>query len=368
MPMNDKRRRAAGIFIILAAASLLGAGCQKEDSCLAVSPSTSAAASPSTAAQASYSPSAPSPAVNKGPSVEAITLGAERITLPLGQTLKLTVSGVTLKQGKQAIDDSSAVTFTSGNPEIVEVDKTGSMKTGNKGATGLSAVITAEYQGKTASTTVTIKYALEDTVKTVAGKPVVTNETDTAVLVNKQRGLPDQYAPKDLTEPKVSFSFSGKSDKRLLRKEAAQALEELFAAADKDGIKLYGVSGYRSRATQESVYNSNVKYQGQEAADKVSAKPGYSEHQTGLAIDVSSKSAKFGLEEVFGSTEEGKWLAAHAHEAGFIIRYPKGKEHITGYSYEPWHIRYVGKEMAGQIFESKWTLEEYFQDAVPVNG
>jgi D-alanyl-D-alanine carboxypeptidase len=200
------------------------------------------------------------------------------------------------------------------------------------------------------------------TIKTNAdGLAVVTNASSTFVLVNKKRNLPSTYIPKDLVVPDVPFSFSGDSPKKQMRKEAAKALEALFDAAEDDGIKIKAVSGYRSYATQKSIFESNAKLKGEEVANRTSARPGQSEHQTGLAMDISSASVKYGLEESFGDTKEGKWLFNHAAEHGFIIRYLKGKEDITGYSYEPWHVRYVGKEAAKDITEEKVTLEQYFE-------
>jgi D-alanyl-D-alanine carboxypeptidase len=149
----------------------------------------------------------------------------------------------------------------------------------------------------------------------------------------------------------------------LLREPAARALEQLFAKADEAGITLYGVSGYRSYVTQKAIFNNNVRTQGYTQARRYSAFPGTSEHQTGLSIDVSSASAGYALEEKFGTTPEGKWLQAHCAESGFIIRYPKGKEGITGYAYEPWHIRFVGVTIATEIMSQSLTLEEYFGDA-----
>jgi D-alanyl-D-alanine carboxypeptidase len=143
-----------------------------------------------------------------------------------------------------------------------------------------------------------------------------------------------------------------------MRKESAIALEKLFFLAKQDGIVLHAISGFRSEKYQQSVYRRNVETQGQLQADKVSAKPGHSEHQTGLTMDVSADSVNNTLETQFAKTAEGTWLKNNAHRAGFIIRYLKGKEHITGYSYEPWHIRYVG-EIAKDIYEKNITLEEY---------
>ncbi|PGD65287.1 M15 family metallopeptidase [Bacillus wiedmannii] len=177
-------------------------------------------------------------------------------------------------------------------------------------------------------------------------------------VVNKEYGLPEDYMPEDLVVPNVPFSFSGTVEKSHLRKEAAEALEKLFLLAKQDGIQLNAVSGFRSYEYQKGLYANNVKKKGQEHTDRFSAKPGHSEHQTGLTMDVSSKSANNELELTFANTKEGKWLKENAHRAGFIIRYPKGKEGITGYAYEPWHIRYVG-DIAESIYKKKLTLEEY---------
>ncbi|GIP28183.1 putative carboxypeptidase YodJ [Paenibacillus sp. J23TS9] len=205
--------------------------------------------------------------------------------------------------------------------------------------------------------------ALQTTIKEVDGKEVVTNPEAMTVIVNKQRSLPDGYEPTDLVEPNVPFSFDGPHEKRHLRKEAADALEKLFAGAKDDGIELRAVSGYRSYKRQRSIYENNVKTKGEEYASRVSAVPGTSEHQTGLTIDVSSPSVKNELEENFGDSVEGQWLAAHAADYGFVIRYPKGEEDVTGYVYEPWHIRYIGTDLAQDVAKSGMTLEEYFDEA-----
>ncbi|TCM97153.1 D-alanyl-D-alanine carboxypeptidase [Paenibacillus sp. BK033] len=198
------------------------------------------------------------------------------------------------------------------------------------------------------------------------GYAVVAQPASIAVLVDKQYKLPDNYEPKDLVYPDVRFTFSEKIDKRKMRKEAAGALEDLFAGAEKDGIYLAGVSAYRSQATQKALFNNYVKKDGMEKALTYSAFPGTSEHQTGLAIDVSGSDGKCAATDCFGGTPEAEWLAAHAPEYGFIIRYPEGKDDITGYKYEPWHLRYVGKELAKEIDDKDLTLEEYY-NAVPVS-
>jgi D-alanyl-D-alanine carboxypeptidase len=189
---------------------------------------------------------------------------------------------------------------------------------------------------------------------TVTAKPA-----DIAVLVNKQIMLPDGYKPPDLVEPNVAFIFTEKAEKRLMRKEAAQALEQMFAGAKKDGIFLAGVSGYRSYETQVSLFKYYVQTQGEAMARKYSAEAGHSEHQTGLAMDVSGSTGKCAADDCFADTPEAKWLATHAPAYGFIIRYPKGKEAITGYAYEPWHVRFLGLSLAQKVAASGLTLEEY---------
>ncbi|CAI6041941.1 M15 family metallopeptidase [Cohnella sp. JJ-181] len=195
------------------------------------------------------------------------------------------------------------------------------------------------------------------------GIATVTNSDSMLVLVNKKRELSSTYAPDDLVKPNVAFSFSGDSPKQKMRKTAAKALEQLFAGAKEDGITLKAVSGYRSYATQKSIFTRNADLKGEEVANRTSARPGQSEHQTGLAMDVSSASANYELEPKFGDTKEGKWLAAHCAEYGFIIRFLEGQEDVTGYSYEPWHVRYVGKEAAKQVMKEGVTLEAYLEAA-----
>lgn len=180
------------------------------------------------------------------------------------------------------------------------------------------------------------------------------------VFVNKEYSLPKDYVPDNLIMPDIKFYSYDVPDKRYMRKEAAQALEKMFDAALDDGITLYGVSGYRSYARQKEIYNSNVLARGKDETNKVSASPGHSEHQTGLAIDISSYALKGSLSEEFGTSVEGLWVAKHCAKYGFIIRYPKNRENITGYSYEPWHIRYVGKKTAKYIMKNGITLEEYY--------
>ncbi|MBB3112043.1 D-alanyl-D-alanine carboxypeptidase [Paenibacillus phyllosphaerae] len=195
--------------------------------------------------------------------------------------------------------------------------------------------------------------------KSTSGANIVINKLSTLVLVNKTRNLPSNYVPADLVKVNVPFSFSGDSPKKQMRKIAAEALEKLFAAAKKDGISIKAVSGYRSYATQKAIFDRNVKLKGEKVANQTSARPGQSEHQTGLAMDISSASVNYELEQSFGDTKEGKWLAKNAPKYGFIIHYGKGLEKQTGYSYEPWHVRYVGVYMASVITASNQSLDTF---------
>lgn len=180
------------------------------------------------------------------------------------------------------------------------------------------------------------------------------------VFVNKEYALPKDYKPEKLVTPDVVFNLITYDERTLMRPEAATALEKLFDAAKRDGIILYGISGYRSYQRQYGIFTNNIVHKGKTYTLRYSAVPGTSEHQTGLSIDVSAKSLDYKLSANFASSPEGIWLAKNAHNYGYIIRYPKGNEQITGYAYEPWHIRYVGKGLAGYLYENNLTLEEYY--------
>lgn len=155
------------------------------------------------------------------------------------------------------------------------------------------------------------------------------------LIANKTYALPADYAPGDLL-PEVYSAFY-----------------KLQAAAKADGLNIYISSGYRSYNTQKSLYERYCARDGQAAADRYSARPGHSEHQTGLAMDVNE------ISDAFIGTPEAIWLAEHAHEYGFIIRYPQDKEGVTGYKYEPWHLRYLGVSTATDVYLSGLCLEEY---------
>lgn len=177
------------------------------------------------------------------------------------------------------------------------------------------------------------------------------------VVVNKQRPLPSTYAPTALRAPDVSLRGGAEMQ---VRDEAAKATEAMFATAKRDGIDLTLVSGYRSYDYQKQVYTNFVSLDSEAAANRYSAKPGHSEHQTGLAIDVGDTSGQCQLETCFGDTAAGKWVAANAHKYGFIVRYKKDTEQQVGFSYEPWHLRYVGKELATELNRTGQTMEAFF--------
>ncbi|MBB3668123.1 M15 family metallopeptidase [Garicola koreensis] len=180
------------------------------------------------------------------------------------------------------------------------------------------------------------------------------------VLANRQNPLdPIDYAPSDLVYPEVPFY--GPESAMQVRQEAAAALEQLLAAGDAQGMHLGLVSAYRSFDYQQQIYSQRHAEVGTEATDLYMSRPGYSEHQTGLAADVISiANPDCMLGECFAATPEGQWVAENAHKHGFVIRYPQGKEHITGYPYEPWHLRYVGVETAQEVYQGGHTLEKYW--------
>ncbi|MDD6683728.1 MAG: M15 family metallopeptidase [Clostridiales bacterium] len=174
-------------------------------------------------------------------------------------------------------------------------------------------------------------------------------------LVNRDYALASDYVPNDLTRPDVQMTSSNIK----MRSEAAAALEEMFQAAkDEMGYTLVAVSGYRSYGQQSAIFERKVKNVGKKAALLLVAPPGCSEHQLGLAMDLGCK-RNTSLTESFINTPEGAWVTENAHRFGYIIRYKEEWTEITGYSYEPWHVRYVGKEHAQRIHALDIPLEYY---------
>lgn len=193
--------------------------------------------------------------------------------------------------------------------------------------------------------------------RTPSDEPLVL--VDRLILVNKTHDLAKDYVPDDLVVPDVRFKDGIGDVSNQMSEPAARALEAMFDAALEDGITLVGMSGYRSYSMQAYIYETRLKEQGLEHVSKYNAKPGQSEHQTGLAMDLSSPDCMV-LNTWFDTTDAFKWLSEHCAEYGFIIRYPAGCEDKTGYVYEPWHVRYVGEELARKITDSGLCLEEYY--------
>ena len=180
------------------------------------------------------------------------------------------------------------------------------------------------------------------------------------VMVNKYNQLPSGFSQYNLVNMKPEYTIrDGKQ--YLLTAETNEKYEQMANAARKEGLSMLVVSAYRTESYQRGLYNNKVATAGKVYADNYSARPGHSEHQTGMAIDIGS------TEGVFEYTPEFKWLQQHAHEYGFILRYMKGKEWITGYSYEPWHYRYVGTDVAKIIHDEGITYEEYYAKYISVN-
>ena len=185
------------------------------------------------------------------------------------------------------------------------------------------------------------------------------NPMDSLLLINKKNKAP--AIPVALIQPDVDPVEERYRVNTYMRPDAAAALEELFAGAEKDGIKLYALSGFRSYATQKAIFARKRQERGEKIANKSSAKAGYSEHQSGLAMDFEGQSMLGkGLVAEIGESAEGIWVAEHCWEYGFILRYQKDKTDITGYIYEPWHVRYVGKKASKEIHDlGDITFEEY---------
>ena len=182
----------------------------------------------------------------------------------------------------------------------------------------------------------------------------VTNTESYTVLVNKNNKLSEDYIPNNLEMISLKYAYENK----YLKKVAKEAFEKLSYDASLLGYRIIATSAYRDYKYQEELFNYYVKEKGLEYALMCSAKSGHSEHQTGLAVDVEG--SNFDYDE-FENSKEFDWMNKNAHKYGFILRYPKGSEHITGFKYEPWHYRYVGIDEATYIYEKNITLEEYIQ-------
>ncbi len=192
------------------------------------------------------------------------------------------------------------------------------------------------------------------------GVPIIStlqsDDGNLLVLVNKEYTVGRDYYPTDMVD--IDGSLSTNQNLKVKR-EAYDAYLEMLADAKAEGLNFCICSAYRGFSVQESLYYNSLASNGKEYTDKMFAYPGRSEHHTGYAIDITSASMNWGLSQNYADYPDGAWIAEHCDEYGFIIRYPKGKEDITGYMYEPWHIRYVGLDVAKEITEAGITFEEY---------
>ncbi|MCM1132939.1 MAG: D-alanyl-D-alanine carboxypeptidase family protein [Ruminococcus flavefaciens] len=257
-------------------------------------------------------------------SLSGITLSYYSANITVGQTLQYPVVSEVIRE-----------IWTSSNESIATVDGDGNI-TGVGEGECIIRVVSDDNSDMGAEVKVTVKKASE--IKEIDGITYVND----ILIANKTYELPATYNPGGLTY------------------DTSSAFEQLSADAANAGLNIYLSSGFRSYEYQDEIYNNYVWAYGQATADTFSARPGHSEHQTGLAIDVNS------IDDSFAGTPEAIWLEEHCYEYGFIIRYPKGKSDITGYKYEPWHIRYVGKDVAQELHDAAvacgdptLTLEEY---------
>ena len=250
-------------------------------------------------------------------SVSGISLSVDSVSLTVGE------SRMPIVTMSPADASDKGEIWTSDDPQIAVVNGYGNITAKSAGACTVT-VTSRENPAVAACVSVTVNERVEPQVTYING----------ILIANKSYPLPSDYNPG--TDP-----------------TAKAALDTMIAAAAQENISLWSRSGFRSYDTQKILYNSYARRDGAVAADRYSARPGYSEHQTGLAFDLNS------LSQSFAETAEGKWLAAHCTEYGFIIRYPKDKEDVTGYMYEPWHVRYLGIDTAKAVADSGLTLEEY---------
>lgn len=204
-----------------------------------------------------------------------------------------------------------------------------------------------------------VSYPFIDSQNTITTNYQIMEPDDLLVLVKHGFGVSSDYIPDDLVSTNIMVSDSNPDPR--LRKEAAEALEKMAEDASKEGYTLAINSAYRSYEDQQAVYDEYFAMYDPVTAASLVAVPGYSEHQLGLSVDLTCKDVIDGVYGVFGDSPDYDWTIAHAHEYGFILRYPEDKTAITGTANEPWHYRYVGVEAATEIYENGWTLEEYIR-------
>ena len=265
------------------------------------------------------------------PSISEISVEPGTVSLEPGESTVVSVSAL-----PDTKEEWSWI-FCSDNEEVASVSDTGEIVGVSPGTAEISVTV-KENETVSAKIAVTV-CEKEESSQAESGTSSSPDSgltyIDGVLIVNKTYSLPESYDPGVDATAKAAF-------------------DEMAEDAAKEGLSLYIASGYRSYSYQAGLYDRYVARDGKEAADTYSARPGHSEHQTGLAFDLNSISMDF------AETEEGLWVAEHCYEYGFIIRYPSGKENVTGYQYEPWHIRYLGVELATKVWKSGLCLEEYF--------
>ena len=229
---------------------------------------------------------------------------------------------------------------------LVTKNKTSTTK--NTTSTSTTETTTTKPTTKKTTTSTTTTKKVDTTVSNTQGLKII----DGILIVNKSYPLPKDYVPTNTYKDATGLNYCT----TCIDKDAYEKYKEMKADATALGLNIWIQSGYRSYNLQESLYNKYVNRDGKVAADTYSARPGHSEHQTGLAFDLNS------ISDDFQYTDEGKWVNNNCYKYGYILRYPKGKEHITGYKYESWHLRYVGEELATKLYNNgEWiTLEEHF--------
>jgi len=250
----------------------------------------------------------------------------------------LAVLAACTPEAPKAVPSSSAASSAAPSPSAV---------TASAGPTADAATVGQSPAAPSPSATLARQFSLDD-----PGSPWV--------IVNKHRPLkPADYVPADLVRPAVAISAAGEA--ALLNGTTAAAAEAMFAAAARDGVAMVLASGYRSYNTQVATYNGYVAARGQADADTASARPGHSEHQTGWAFDIGDGGGACSFEPCFADQPAAGWSKANGHRFGFVVRYPWMLHPVTGYFYEPWHLRYVGVEAATDMANRGiGTLEEYF--------
>ncbi|TQJ33275.1 M15 family metallopeptidase [Arthrobacter sp. SLBN-122] len=256
----------------------------------------------------------------------------------------LTVLAACTPEAPKAVAPSSAPSSASPSPAAVTVS---AAPTAETATVGQSPEAPSPTPSPSPSATVARQFSLDD-------------PASPWVIVNKHRPLnPADFVPADLVRPAIAISAAGEA--ALLNSTTAAAAEAMFAAAAQDGVAMVLASGYRSYSTQVTTYNGYVAARGQADADTASARPGHSEHQTGWAFDIADGGGACSFQPCFADQPAASWAKANGHRFGFVVRYPWMLHPVTGYYYEPWHLRYVGVEAATDMANRGiGTLEEYF--------